>query len=150
MEVTELEVTTLDAALFEIPEGFREAGDVRALSQALSDATEARLVETVARATPPAPKTPGVLRVGVPELTNKTTQRVDTRALRSRLIAELTAAKIEAEPLPAGSQPDLLQHAKDRGYDFLLVAEVAELKASKPGRIGGLLKAASSVAGAAR
>jgi hypothetical protein len=149
MEVTELEVTNLDAALFEIPEGFKEAGDVRALSQALSDANEVKLAETVATTAPPAPKTPGVMRVGVPELTNKTAQRVDTRALRSRLIAELTAAKIEAEPLPAGSQADLLQHAKDRGYDFLLVAEVAELKASKPGRIGGLLKAASSVAGAA-
>ena len=147
MEVTELEVTNLDAALFEIPQGFTEADDVRALSRALSDANEVKLAETVATAAPPAPRTPGVMRVGVPELMNKTTQQVDTRALRARLIAELTAAKIEAEPLPAGSQADLLQRAKDRGHDFLLVAEVTELKSTKPGRVGGLLKAASSVAG---
>jgi hypothetical protein len=147
MEVTELEVTNLDAALFEVPSGFTEAGNVRALSQALSDANEARLAATVAAAGPPAPKAPGVIRVGVPELTNKTTQQVDTRALRARLIAALTAAKIEAEPLPSGSQADLLQRSKERGHDYLLVAEVAELKASKPGGFGGILKAASGVAG---
>ena len=147
MEVTELEVTNLDAALFDVPPGFTEAGNVRALSQALSDANEAQLAATIATAGPPAPKAAGVIRVGVPELSNKTTQQVDTRALRARLIAELAAAKIDAEPLPAGSQADLLQRAKDRGHDYLLVAEVAELKASKPGGFGGILKAASSVAG---
>ena len=29
------------------------------------------------------------MRIGVPEVANKTTQQVDTRALRTRLIAEL-------------------------------------------------------------
>ncbi len=147
MEITELELTTLDPALFDIPAGFTEAGDVRALSRALSDASEARLAADVAGAGPIAPKTPGVLRVGVPEPVNKTSQTVDTRLLRARIVAELAAAKIEAEPLPAGPQAELLARAKDRGHDYLLVAEVTELKASKPGGFGGLLKAASSVAG---
>jgi hypothetical protein len=44
-------------------------------------------------------------------------------------------------------QPELLQRAAERGNDFILVAEVTELKASKGGAIGGLLKKASSVAG---
>jgi len=144
MEVTELEVTMLDAALFDVPAGLKEAGDIRALSQAVSDANEAKLAENVA---PPAPKAAGAIRVGVPELVNKTTQQVDTRTLRERLIADLVEAKIEAEPLAAASQADLVQRAGVRGDDYVLVAEVTELKVSKGGGLGGVLKAASSVAG---
>jgi hypothetical protein len=148
MEVTELEVTTLDAALFEIPPGFTEAGDVRALSRALSDANERKLTADVTAAAPPAPKTPGVVRIGVTEFANKTTQTVDTRGLRAQLIGILKEAKVEAEPLPALPQSELLQRASERGDDFVLVAEVTELKTSGGGgRFGSILKAASSVAG---
>lgn len=65
------------------------------------------------------------------------------------LIAALQEAKLEAEPLPAGSQAELLQYASSRGDDYLLIAEVTDLKVSKGGGFGGILKAASSVAGAA-
>lgn len=147
MDVTELETTMLDAALFEIPAGFTAAGDLRALSKALSDANEAKLaIEAPASAV--SSRTPGAVRVGVPELTNSSGQEVDTRALRARLIADLVAAKVEAEPLAAGSQTNLLQRAAERGYDYLLVAEVTELKVSKGGGLGGALRAASRVASA--
>jgi hypothetical protein len=89
-----------------------------------------------------------VLRIGVPEFTNKTTQAIDTRALRARLIAGLVEAKMEAEPLPAATQAELIQRSAARGDDYLLIAEVTEVKVSKGGGIGGLLKAASSVTGA--
>ena len=149
MEVSELEVTTLDAALFEVPSGLTEAGNIGALSKALSDAHEAKLAaETVAPSTP-VDKKPGVVRIGVPEFTNKTTQQADTRALRDRLVADLVDAKIDAVPLPAASQSELLQHATERGYDYLLVADVTDLKVSKGGGIGGLVKAASKVTGGA-
>ena len=148
MEVTELEVTTLDAALFEIPPGLTDSGNLQAMSRAVSDASEVQLARDIA-APPSAPKAPGTIRIGVPEFTNKTTQQVDTRALRAQLIAQLQESKIEAEPLPAGAQPELLQHAAARSADFLLMAEVTELKVSKGGGLGGLMKAASSVAGAA-
>ena len=148
MEVTELEVTTLEPALFEIPPGLTDAGNLQALSRAVSDASEVQLAREMAT-TPVAPKAAGTIRIGVPEFTNKTTQQVDTRALRAQLIAQLQQAKIDAEPLPAGAQAELLQQASARGADFLLVAEVTELKVSKGGGLGGLMKAASSVAGAA-
>jgi hypothetical protein len=148
MEVSELEVTTLDAALFEVPPGLTDSGSLQALSRAVSDANEVQLAKEVT-ATPGAPKAPGTIRIGVPEFTNKTTQQVDTRALRAQLIAQLQESKIDAEPLPAGAQPELLQHAAARSADFLLVAEVTELKVSKGGGLGGLMKAASSVAGGA-
>jgi hypothetical protein len=148
MEVTEFEPTTLDAALFEIPPGLNAAMNVRELSKAVSNANEERLV--AANSAPPAavaPKAPGVVRIGVPELTNKTTQAVDTRALRQRLIADLTDAKFEAMPMAAGQPAELQKRAGELGYDYVLFAEVSELKASKPGALGGFMKAASGVTG---
>ena len=76
----------------------------------------------------------------LPELTNKTTQQIDTRALRTQLINELTEQKMEAVPLATASQTDLNEHAKELGCDYLLMAQITELKASKPGRIGRLVK----------
>src|SRR5262249_28166754 len=39
----------------------------------------------------------------------------------------------------------LQKRAAELGYDYVLLAEVAELKVSKPGAIGGMLRAASRV-----
>ena len=147
MEITEFEQTTLDAALFEIPQGLNAAMNVREMSKALSDANEVKLAEF--NADPPAaaqPKAPGVVRIGVPEFTNKTTQAVDTRALRHRLIGDLNEAKLEAVPMAAATPAELQQRAKELGYDYVLLAEVTELKVSKPGAFGGLMKAASGMA----
>jgi hypothetical protein len=139
MEVTEFEVTNLDAALFEIPEGLTLAASGRDLAKAVSDANEVQLAaRTPAQGA--AAKKPGVTRVGVPELANKTEQNVDTRALRTQLIAELAEQKMEGVPLAAAPQAELNAYAKDLGCDYLLVAQITELKASKPGRIGRLIK----------
>ena len=148
MEVTEFEATTLDAAQFEIPPGLNAAPNLRELSKALGDANEAKLA--AADAAPAAaltPKAPGVIRIGVPELTNKTTQTVDTRALRQRLIGDLAEAKFDAVPMAAASPAELQKRAAELGYDYVLLAEVTELKASKPGRLGSLMGAASGIAG---
>jgi hypothetical protein len=147
MEVTELEVTSLDAALFEIPEGLTAAMNIQALTKAVSNANE----EKLATAGPAVPaKKPGTKRVGVPEVVNKTTQEVDTRALRTRLIAELTEAKIEAIPLAAMPQAELDQRARDLECDYLLVAQITELKASKPGGLSRMMKATAGQADAAK
>ena len=148
MDITELETTTLDVTLFEAPAGFTTAGDIRALSKALSDVNEAKLLAAAPEPAVTARK-PGAVRVGVPELTNSSGQEVDTRALRARLIADLAAANVEAEPLAAGSQADLLKLAAERGYNYLVVADVTELKVTKGGGLGGALRAASRVATAA-
>jgi len=146
MEITELEISNLDASLFDIPPGFTEAGNIGALSKAISDASEAKLTQELAAPTQ-VTKTPGVPLVGVLEVANKTSQQADTRALRARLVAELNDMKLAAAPLP-GTQADVMQQAAAHGFDYVLVAEVTELKASKPGGgIGGALKAASKLAG---
>jgi hypothetical protein len=148
MEITELEITTLDAALFDIPAGMNDAGNLQALTKAVSDANETKLSQELTSSTaPPAPKIPGAALVGVPEVVNKTTQQIDTRALRGRLVSELADAKLNAAPL-AGAQADVAQVAGSHGYDYVLVAEITDLKVSKGGGgLGGLVKAASKVAG---
>jgi hypothetical protein len=138
MEVTEFEVTGLDPSLFEIPAGMTEAPSGRELAKAVSDANEVKLSSPSAASAPP--KKPGIVRVGVPELANKTTQQVDTRALRTQLINELAEQKMEGVPLAAAAPAELNAHAKELGCDYLLIAQITELKASKPGRIGRLVK----------
>ncbi len=138
MEVTEFEVTKLDAALFEIPSGMTEVTSGQDLAKSVSDANEVKLAAPPAEAVPP--KKAGVTRVAVPELLNKTTQEVDTRALRTQLIAELAEQKVEGMPLAAAPQAELDAQAKALGADYLLVAQITELKASKPGGLGRLVR----------
>jgi hypothetical protein len=150
MEITELAITSLDAALFDVPPGMTEAGNLQALTRAVSDADEAKLAQQLtapADSTPPVQNIPGAPLVGVTEVVNKTTQQIDTRALRGRLVSELADQKLNAAPL-AGAQADIAQLAGSHGYDYVLVAEVTDLKVSKAGGgLGGVLKAASKVAG---
>jgi hypothetical protein len=146
MEITALEQTTLDPALFEIPAGMTAAMNFGEMAKTLSNFNEKRLADAdagPAADAPKAPKAPGAIRVGVPELTNKTAQSVNTRALRQRLIAQLAEAKIDAVPMAAAPQEELQRRAQQLGYDFVLLAEVTDLKVSKPGAMGGLMKAAS-------
>ena len=148
MEITEFEITNLDPALFDIPAGMNDAGNLQALTKAVSDANETKLAQELTAPTSTVEKTiPGAALVGVPEVVNKTTQQVDTRALRGRLVSELAEAKLNAAPL-AGSQTDIAGAAGSHGYDYVLVAEVTDLKVSKAGGgLGGALKAASKFAG---
>jgi hypothetical protein len=138
MEVTEFEITKLDAALFEIPAGMTEVTSGKELVKAVSDANEVKLAAPPADSAPA--RKPGVVRVAVPELANKTTQEVDTRALRTQLIAELEEQKVEAMPLATAPQAELDAQARALGADYLLVAQITELKASKPGRLGRLVR----------
>src|SRR5689334_8822343 len=62
MEITELEVTTLDASLFDIPPGMNDAGNLQGLTRAVSDANETKLAReltaptaVVQKSTPGAP-----------------------------------------------------------------------------------------------
>jgi hypothetical protein len=145
MEIVELEITNLDAALFEVPAGLNQAGDLASLTRAVSDANEAKLTRELTEPAVTPQKAPGAVLIGVPEVLNKTAQQIDTRALRGRLVSDLADAKLNAAPLPA-AQGDVLQLAGSHGYDYLLVAEITDLKVSKGG-LGGMLKAASKVTG---
>jgi hypothetical protein len=146
MEVTTLELTTLDAALFEIPPGMNAAMNIGEMGKALSDINETRLAEAdtaPAAAATLKPKAPGAVRIGVPEVSNKTSQTVNTRAMRQQLIAQLSEAGVEGVPMAAAPPDELQKRAQQLGYDFVLFSEVTELKASKPGALGGMMKGLS-------
>ena len=140
MEIVEFEVLKLDNALFDIPPGLAVAADAGAFAKAVSDANETKLASGGADDSRPAKK-PGTMRIGVPEVANKTTQTVDTRALRTRIINELEEQKIEVIPMAAAPQAALDARARELGIDYLVVAEVTELKTSKPGGFTKVMKA---------
>jgi hypothetical protein len=83
------------------------------------------------------------VRIGVPEVSNKTSQTVNTRAMRQQLIAQLSEAGVEGVPMAAAPPDELQKRAQQLGYDFVLFSEVTELKASKPGALGGMMKGLS-------
>ena len=72
MEVTEFEVTNLDAALFEIPEGMTAVTNGRELAKVDQRRERSEAGAHAPRSGAPPPKKAGVIRVGVPELANKT------------------------------------------------------------------------------
>ncbi len=148
MEMSEFELTTLDQALFEIPQGLNAALNIGELGKALSNANEAKLAaENAKPPAAPVARVPGVIRIGVPELSNKTTETVDTRALRAQIVSDLTDAKFEVTPLAAATQAELQTRATERDLDYIVMAEVTELKVSKGGGLGGIVKAASKIGG---
>jgi hypothetical protein len=106
----------------------------------VSDANEVKLASGGADSAAPAKKA-GTLRVGVPEFTNKTSTTADTRALRQRIITELEHEKIDAIPMAAGTPVQLEARARELGVDYLLVAEITEMKVSKPGGLTKVMKA---------
>ena len=107
MEVTEFEVTNLDASLFDIPQGMTAAANGARVGESRQRRERSEACGPHADSERRPPKKAGVIRVGVPELANKTTQSVDTRALRTQLIAELAEQKMEGVPLAAAPQDEL-------------------------------------------
>ena len=140
MEVTEFEVLKLDGALFDPPAGMTAAANMAEYAKSVGDANEAKLAKATPASDVYPAKKPGTLRVGVPEVANKTTTTVDTRALRARFIAELENQKIEAIPMTAAPPAELAARAIELGVDYLLVAEINDLKVSKPGGLTRMMK----------
>jgi len=143
MEVSDLEVTKLDAALFDVPPDFVEAKSSTELVPTL--AAGGSLAETLFGSTADgssnaAPKKAGTIRVGVLEPANKTSRTLAARQLREQLVGEFRKAPFEALALAGASAADVQQDAVRLDCDYILFSEVTEVKTSKPGKIGGLLK----------
>jgi len=148
MEVTEFATASLDAGLFEIPAGYTELKSFTDFSAALagSSANAATPAGSSAAAAAAAPKTPGTVRVGVAELNNRTGKSFGSISPRDQLIAELADAKVDAVRLFGLSPAELDEAARKQECDYVLYAEVAEVKKASGG-FGGLLSKASSVTG---
>ena len=144
-EVTTLEVTRLDSALFDVPSDYVAATSSAELVPSV--ATGASLDEALFGSTADgtgqaAPKKPGAIRIGVLEPVNKSAHTLNTRGLREALVSKFKAP-YEALPLAGSSAADIGADAARLQCDYILLAELTEVKSSKPGKVGGLLKAAS-------
>jgi hypothetical protein len=171
-EVVSLSRATLDAALFDVPAGYTEtknpqelydmAGMMQSMQRANRDndnesggggRTQSNANSSGMMSTPAASgvKQPGVIRVGVVRVGNKTTQSLDAGTLRGTLIASISEGSVEAIPLNE-TAPDAAQaEAKQKDCDYVLFTDVSGLKQSTANKIGGMLgRATGATSGADR
>jgi hypothetical protein len=146
-EVTALEITRLDAALFDVPADFTEAKSLVEMTPAaasggsLADALFGSTADGTSQA---APKRAGVVRIGVLEPVNKSGRTsLQMRAVRQALVDELTKGNYDALPLKGSSPEGVLADASRLQCDYVLLADVLDVKTSKPGKLGGMMKMAS-------
>jgi hypothetical protein len=146
-EVTELEVTRLDRSLFEIPPGFEEAKSGAEIVPSLARGgtlADAFFGSTADGSSVAAPKKAGVIRIGVLEPLNKTTRSLPPEGLRQDLVTKFKKAPYEAIPLKGSSPSEIDREASNLACDYLLVSEVTEVKSSKPGKLGGVMRMTGS------
>jgi hypothetical protein len=130
--VADLQLTagSLEANVFEVPAGFTEISLEKAMAL-----RNPGFVEAVAQG-----KAQGTQRVGV--ATAGQMGPVD-----NLLVKMLRDAKVDAVPLGGGSDADIDARATDAKVDYLVVAEVTDMKQGGGSRLGGALSKASSLAG---
>ena len=151
MEVTDLQVTSLDAALFDVPPDYAEVKTYQDLLPALAhggNLTDALFGSITDGTSAVAPKKPGVIRIGVVDPVNKTNRNVPIPALRIALVAAFAKAPFEALPIVGATPADLNRDAASKACDFVIASDLVELKTSKPGKVGGVLKKVSGDPGA--
>lgn len=158
-EVVELSREPLDAALFDVPAGYvetknsQELYSMPSMEAIMSQATKDR--DSVAdnqtnqsnAGNTGNTKAPGVVRVGVVRVNNKSDRAVSVESLRERLISEIQGNGLEAVALNAISPTEAEAEAKARGCDFILYTDIAALKTSAAKKLGGMLGRAAGVGG---
>lgn len=157
-EVVELSREPLDAALFDVPAGYVETQNTQELYGMPSmPSSEATMPAVTGRQSAEAvqsqmsnareAKAPGVVRVGVVQINNRTDRGVPAASLRERLISEIQGSGVEAVGLNAMTPSEAEAEAKARQCDFVLYTEIATLKTSAAKKLGGMLGRAAGVGG---
>ncbi len=153
-EVIELSREPLDAALFDVPAGYVETQNSQELygmpsmagmmAQAAQEnpSTAAGVNEMSAG---PSRKAPGVIRVGVVQINNRSGRPVATDALRGRLVNEVDGQGVEAVPLNAISPSEAETEAKAKQCDFILYTDITALKISAAKKLGGMFGKATGI-----
>lgn len=138
-EVTALEITRLEPALFEVPADYVEAKSALELAPGLATGSSLAdvLFGTTAEGTSTAtPKLAGAIRIGVLEPVNTSSRSsLQMRALRQELVAKLTKAPYEAVPVGGSTPQAAVADLTRLECDYVLVAEVTDVKTSKPGKL---------------
>ena len=144
-EVTALEITRLDRALFEVPADFSEASSAAEIVPAVAKGESLNDVlfgSTADGTSTAAPKKPGVVRFGILQPVNKTARDISLTGLREDLVAKFKRSGYEALALAGSSATAIEQDAARLNCDYVMLAEIVEAKTSKPGRLSGITKMA--------
>ena len=173
LEVTDISNVTLDPALFEIPAGYTEVAsmqelfggrpaDASSMHHIVSDGRPAGGGEEADRgevSTPSAmsnaaaavaPKRPGVVRVGVVPINNRSGREVSAESMSVQLVNAVAGSGVEAVPLAASEQAAAEAEARQKECDFILYTDLASLKPSA-GKVGGMFgRAVGAVTGSER
>lgn len=157
-EVVEISKATLDASLFDVPAGYIEAKDYQELmeipsvgstmdpSNMPSGGNAGGSTGSTGATGAAEAKRPGAIRVGVVAISNKTDRSPSIDSVRAALIGGISSGNIEALPIDSTSAPAIEAEAKQKGCDYVLYTDIAQLKKSGS-KVGGLLGRASGVGG---
>lgn len=155
-EVIELSREPLDTALFDVPAGYVETKNAQELygipsmESMMSQANEGAQPSQSAQNNLPnaaSTKAPGVIRVGVVQINNRTDRGVSAESLRARLISDIQGNGVEAVALNAISPGEVEAEAQSRQCDFVLYTYIAALKTSAAKKLGGMFGRAAGVGG---
>jgi hypothetical protein len=155
-EVVELSREPLDAALFDVPAGYVETKNSQelypmpsmdAMMTQPNDGRQSRQEVQRSPLSAANAKAPGVIRVGVVPVNNRTDRGISAESLRASLISNIQGSGVEAVPLNAIAPAEIEAEAKVKQCDFILYTYVASLKTSAAGKIGGVFGRAAGVGG---
>ena len=142
-QVTELSTTTLDAALFDVPDGYTEAKSYQELMGAPSAgsiAAQYRGASMPGRGESTGAKAASGVRVGVVMVSNKTDANLATDSLQQSLVARLSGGNVDAVPLTSSSPEAVTAEAKQKQCDYVLYTDVSDVKKpSTAAKIGGFI-----------
>jgi hypothetical protein len=156
-EVLELSREPLEAALFDVPQGYTETKNSQELYGIPS--TDASVASTKGQnsesnenvvTTGTAAKQPGIVRVGVVTINNQSDRPVSVNTLRERLVAGILGAGSDAVPLNATSQAEAEAEARAKQCDFILYTDISGMKISAAKKLGGFLGKATGVTSAGK
>lgn len=162
-EVVEFSQATLDASLFDVPEGYREVQDFASAMASAYSTTGANTDTNTSTPVPSTPTTPasapattvgpkraGVIRLGV--VTTKTGNVAENLnagelalAVRNSLLQQLKGTNVEAVPIDASGGAAIQAEAQQKECDFVVYSNVSHKKGG--GGFGSVLgNSASSIA----
>ncbi len=158
-EVVELTNAPLDASLFEMPAGCKVVSNYQELLNMGGMAAGmmgGRPMPPAATAPPPraskpepspaapapsapaptvAPKSSGVVRVGVVKIKDASEQYLPIENLRINLMSEVALRQMEAVPLDADSDPSIAAEAASKNCDYILYTDASQVKAPDSGGV---------------
>lgn len=140
-ETLEFSKTTLDAALFDVPNGYtlaKNSGDLYDMpdyskiiqNQQNKPETEENSVN--APISTIKPKEAGIIRIGVYVPTNQSGESISLTNLQSFLMQKLAGGNVEA--VKANNESE----ARKADCDYVLASDISKLKLSTAGKIGGI------------